>query len=294
MTQNNLSAWILAARPKTLPAAISPVLMGTTMAYADGGVHWLSAFLALFGALMIQIGTNLANDYFDHKQGKDTQDRLGPVRVTQAGLVSDRAIKRAIFIVFSAAFIAGIYLVYRGGWPIVIIGLLSLLFGVIYTAGPFPLAYLGIADLFAFLFFGPIALAGTYYAQTLEMNWVVMVAGIAPGCFSIALLTVNNLRDVDEDRGTNKKTLIVRLGKAYGRGQYLVSLIVAAFIPLMLWRMTLHHSPVLLTGLALIFSVPAITGIFGGAQGRDLNQTLAQTGRTQMIYTLLFIVSWLI
>jgi len=294
MTQNNFSAWILASRPKTLPAAISPVLMGTTMAFADGGVHWLSAFLALFGALMIQIGTNLANDYFDHKHGKDTQERLGPMRVTQAGLVSDHAMKLAISIVFTAAFVAGIYLVYRAGWPIVIIGLLSLLFGVIYTAGPFPLAYLGIADLFAFLFFGPIALAGTYYAQTLDMNWVVLVAGIAPGCFSIALLTVNNLRDVDEDRGTNKKTLIVRLGKSYGRSQYLVSMILAALIPIVLWQMTSSHSGVLITLLALIFSIPAIRGMFGGAQGRGLNQTLAQTGKTQLIYTLLFIIGWLI
>ena len=294
MTQNNFSAWILASRPKTLPAAISPVLMGTTMAFTDGGVHWLSAFLALFGALMIQIGTNLANDYFDHKHGKDTQERLGPIRVTQAGLVSDQAMKLAISIVFTAAFVAGIYLVYRAGWPIVIIGLLSLLFGVIYTAGPFPLAYLGIADLFAFLFFGPIALAGTYYAQTLDMNWVVLVAGIAPGCFSIALLTVNNLRDVDEDRGTNKKTLIVRLGKSYGRSQYLVSMILAALIPIVLWQMTSSHSGVLITLLALIFSIPAIRGMFGGAQGRGLNQTLAQTGKTQLIYTLLFIIGWLI
>ena len=294
MTQNNFSAWILASRPKTLPAAISPVLMGTTMAFADGGVHWLSAFLALFGALMIQIGTNLANDYFDHKHGKDTQERLGPMRVTQAGLVSDHAMKLAISIVFTAAFVAGIYLVYRAGWPIVIIGLLSLLFGVIYTAGPFPLAYLGIADLFAFLFFGPIALAGTYYVQTLDMNWVVLVAGIAPGCFSIALLTVNNLRDVDEDRGTNKKTLIVRLGKSYGRSQYLVSMILAALIPIVLWQMTSSHSGVLITLLALIFSIPAIRGMFGGAQGRGLNQTLAQTGKTQLIYTLLFIIGWLI
>ena len=294
MTQNNFSAWILASRPKTLHAAISPVLMGTTMAFTDGGVHWLSAFLALFGALMIQIGTNLANDYFDHKHGKDTQERLGPIRVTQAGLVSDQAMKLAISIVFTAAFVAGIYLVYRAGWPIVIIGLLSLLFGVIYTAGPFPLAYLGIADLFAFLFFGPIALAGTYYVQTLEMNWVVLVAGIAPGCFSIALLTVNNLRDVDEDRGTNKKTLIVRLGKSYGRSQYLVSMILAALIPIVLWQMTSSHSGVLITLLALIFSIPAIRGMFGGAQGRGLNRTLAQTGKTQLIYTLLFIIGWLI
>ena len=294
MTQNNFSAWILASRPKTLPAAISPVLMGTTMAFTDGGVHWLSAFLALFGALMIQIGTNLANDYFDHKHGKDTHERLGPMRVTQAGLVSDHAMKLAISIVFTAAFVAGIYLVYRAGWPIVIIGLLSLLFGVIYTAGPFPLAYLGIADLFAFLFFGPIALAGTYYAQALDMNWVVLVAGIAPGCFSIALLTVNNLRDVDEDRGTNKKTLIVRLGKSYGRSQYLVSMILAALIPIVLWQMTSSHSGVLITLLALIFSIPAIRGMFGGAQGRGLNQTLAQTGKTQLIYTLLFIIGWLI
>lgn len=294
MRQNSLSAWALAARPKTLPAAISPVVMGTAMAYADQGAHWLTAFLALFGALMIQIGTNLANDYFDHKKGKDTHQRLGPMRVTQAGLVSDRGMRIAISVVFGAAFLAGIYLVYRAGWPIVIIGLLSLLFGMIYTAGPFPLAYVGIADLFAFLFFGPIALAGTYYAQALTMNWVVLVAGLAPGCFSVALLTVNNLRDVDEDRGTRKRTLIVRMGKTYGRYQYLGSLVGAAIIPLLLWVINPEHAGVLITLLMVFFAIPAIRGIFGGATGRALNHTLALTGRTQLIYTLLFITGWLL
>ena len=294
MAQNTLSVWLLASRPKTLPAAISPVFMGTAMAYADHGVHWVSALLALFGALMIQIGTNLANDYFDHKKGKDTHKRLGPIRVTQAGLVSDRGMQIAITIVFGLAFLAGIYLVHRGGWPIVIIGLLSLLFGIIYTAGPFPLAYIGIADLFAFLFFGPIALAGTYYVQTLDMTWPVLIAGIAPGCFSIALLTVNNLRDVDEDRSTNKKTLIVRLGKSYAKGQYLIAMVVAMLIPIILWKLVPEHGLVLITLLAAIVVIPAIRGISGSKQGRGLNTTLAQTGRTQMIYTILFIIGWLI
>ncbi len=264
------------------------------MAYADNGVHWLSAILALFAALMIQIGTNLANDYFDHKKGKDTHQRLGPVRVTQAGLVSDRGMQIAISLVFGAALLAGIYLVYRAGWPIVIIGLFSLFFGIIYTAGPFPLAYIGIADLFAFLFFGPVAVAGTYYVQSLTMDWPVLIAGIAPGCFSVALLTVNNLRDVEEDRSTAKKTLIVRLGKTYGRSQYLVSLIIAALIPILLWQLTSGHIWVLSALSMGIFTIPALKGMFGGTTGRGLNDVLAATGRTELIYTILFTIGWIL
>ncbi|MCF7843012.1 MAG: 1,4-dihydroxy-2-naphthoate octaprenyltransferase, partial [Lentisphaeria bacterium] len=212
----------------------------------------------------------------------------------QAGLVSDRGMRIAISLAFGVAFLAGIFLVYRAGWPIVIIGLLSLLFGVLYTAGPFPLAYIGIADIFAFLFFGPIALAGTYYAQALTMDASVLIAGLAPGCFSVALLTVNNLRDVDEDRGTRKKTLIVRMGKTYGRYQYLASITGAAIIPFVLWYMEPERVGVLGTLLMVIFAVPAVRGIMGGATGRELNHTLALTGRTQLIYTLLFMAGWLL
>ncbi|MBD3404139.1 1,4-dihydroxy-2-naphthoate octaprenyltransferase, partial [candidate division GN15 bacterium] len=150
----SLNVWLLAARPKTLPAAVAPVLIGTAMAYTDYGFHALSALAAMLGALLIQIGTNFANDYADFVKGTDTSERLGPMRVTQAGLVSSAAIRNATVVVFGLAFLIGMYLVYRGGWPIAIIGLLSILFGVLYTSGPFPLAYIGIADLFVLIFFG--------------------------------------------------------------------------------------------------------------------------------------------
>ncbi|RMF56518.1 MAG: 1,4-dihydroxy-2-naphthoate octaprenyltransferase, partial [Calditrichaeota bacterium] len=192
--------WLMASRPRTLGAAIAPVLMGLSMAYADMGLHMPSAIATLICALLIQIGTNFANDYYDFVQGADTGERLGPTRATQAGLVTPQAMKKAFIMVFSVAFLIGLYLIWRGGWPIFLIGVLSILFGILYTGGPYPLGYNGLADIFVLIFFGPVAVGGTYYLQTLQINGLVLIAGLAPGLISTALLTVNNLRDVITDR----------------------------------------------------------------------------------------------
>ncbi len=167
---SRLKLWLLAARPKTLPAAIAPVLIGTAMAYGDGAAVVLPALAALFGAIMIQIGTNLANDYYDFIKGADTAERIGPMRLTQAGLISPGAMKRAAFVVFGLAVLAGCYLVWRGGWPIVAIGLSSVLFGVLYTGGPFPLGYHGLGELFVLIFFGPVAVGGKTTASSVAPN----------------------------------------------------------------------------------------------------------------------------
>ena len=196
MQASRLKIWITASRPKTLWAAFSPVIIGTAMAYGEGKVHWLSAFLAAVGAILIQIGTNFSNDYYDYFRGVDKKERLGPLRVTQAGLVKPETMKRATILIFSLAFISGLYLIYRGGWPVLIIGLLSILFGILYTAGPYPLGYNGLGDIFVLIFFGLVAVGGTYYVQALEINKLVLLAGLSPGLFSTAILTVNNLRDI--------------------------------------------------------------------------------------------------
>ena len=222
VSKSKFKIWLLASRPKTLWASISPVVIGTAMAYADGKFHWLSAVVALTAAVLIQIGTNIANDYFDYKRGVDAGERLGPLRVTQAGLVKPETVKAAFIIVFSLAFLLGFYLIWRGGYPILIIGLLSVLFGILYTGGPFPLGYTGLADLFVLIFFGPIAVGGTYYVQALAIKPTIIIAGFSPGLLATAILTINNLRDIKTDRRAGKKTLAVRFEANFAKIEHVL------------------------------------------------------------------------
>jgi 1,4-dihydroxy-2-naphthoate octaprenyltransferase len=293
MGSDNLTVWLLAARPKTLPAAIAPVIIGTSMAIYDGGFHLLSAFAAMLGAVMIQIGTNFANDYFDFKKGSDRSDRLGPTRATTAGLVTPGAMRVATVIAFSIALLIGIYLVYRGGWPIVIIGILSILFGVLYTGGPKPIGYVGLGDLFVLIFFGPVAVGGTYFVQTLEINQTVILAGLAPGLLSVAILTVNNLRDIDSDRISGKKTLAVRFGITFSRYEYLLSVVVGAMIPLYMYLLSGEHPYSMFGCLVLLLAIPSIKTVYTSS-GEILNKTLASTGLLLFLYSLNFSIGWLL
>jgi len=284
------AVWIMASRPKTLFAAIAPVIIGCALAFADRCLHTWSALTALLGAVAIQIGTNFVNDYYDFKKGSDTPDRLGPTRVTQAGLVTPAAMKTAIAIAFGLAILIGVYLVYRGGWPIVIIGLSSVLFGILYTAGPMPLGYTGLADLFVLVFFGPVAVGGTYYVQTLTINMDVIIAGIAPGLFSVAILTVNNLRDIETDRRTGKQTLAARFGRNFARTEYTASVVVACLIPAWLLIRGGYEYQLALAGLTLPAAMPVITVVWRSTDGPTLNNTLANTGRLLLLYAVLFSV----
>jgi 1,4-dihydroxy-2-naphthoate octaprenyltransferase len=293
MNSSNLTVWLSAARPKTLPAAIAPVIIGTSMAAYNGGFHLYSALAAMFGAVMIQIGTNFANDYFDFKKGSDRSDRLGPTRATTAGLVSPGAMKIATIIAFSIAFLIGIYLVWRGGLPIVIIGLLSIIFGVLYTGGPKPIGYIGLGDLFVLIFFGPVAVGGTYFVQTLEINQTVILAGLAPGLFSVAILTVNNLRDIESDRISGKKTLAVRFGVTFSRYEYLLSVVVGAMMPLYLYLLNGEHPYSMFGCLVLFLAIPSIKTIYTSS-GEILNKTLASTGMILFLYSLNFSIGWLL
>ncbi len=286
--------WLLAARPKTLPAAIAPVLLGTALAWGESVFHASSACAALIAAVLIQVAANYANDYYDYLKGADAGERLGPQRATQAGLVTPAQMRNATALVLALAALFGLYLIYRGGWPILLIGLLSMLFAVLYTGGPFPLGYIGVADLFVLVFFGPVAVAGTYYVQALYMPWPPILVGFAPGLLSVAILTVNNLRDVDQDRQAGKKTLAVRFGVGYARVQYLVCMVVAlAVIPL---------GATLLTGrvlscLALFALIPAsgcVKIVFTKREGAILNQTLAGTGKVLLLFSVLFSLGWII
>ena len=286
--------WLLAARPKTLGAAIAPVLMGTAMAWAAGGFHALAAGCALLGAILIQIGTNFSNDYSDFLKGADTEDRKGPLRVTQAGLVTPEAMKRATVIVFALAVVVGGYLIWRGGWPILLIGVLSILSGLLYTVGRYSLAYLGLADLFVLVFFGPVAVGGTYYVQTLMINEVVIIAGLAAGLLSVAILLVNNIRDVDEDRAANKKTLVVRAGRSFGVGLYMVCVLVAVLIPAGLYLYTGQHPWAMAVVLILPLAWPIVRKLRHERNVRALNPLLGATGRLLLLYSLLFSIGWML
>lgn len=289
MTLSRLQIWTLAVRPKTLPAAVAPVLIGTAMTGA--AFYWPAAVAAMIGALLIQIGTNFANDYFDFKKGVDTEERLGPMRVTQAGLVTPKTMKLATAVAFTLALLAGVYLVWRGGWPIVVIGLLSILFGILYTGGPYPLGYNGWGDIFVLVFFGPVAVGGTYYVQTLDINTSVLIAGLAPGLFSVAILTVNNLRDLDNDRSAGKKTLAVRFGRTFTLVEYRLALLVACLIPLVLFEESRWAAMA-----ATVTLIPAAFAMrkVGRVHGRELNDCLALTGRLLLLYSLTFSVGWIV
>lgn len=294
MAKANLSVWLLAARPKTLAAGISPVLMGAVLAWADGVFHAPAALAALFGSLCIQIGTNFANDYFDFVKGTDTAERIGPTRATQAGLVSPATMRTAMLMVFALAFLPGAYLVYRGGGPILLIGLVSVLCGVLYTGGPYPLGYLGLGDLFVLVFFGPVAVAGTYYVQAQSIGAIPIIAGLIPGLFATAILTVNNLRDADGDVKTGKRTLAVRFGKTFARWEYVACLVLGGVVvPLYLCWATRGHLFSLAAILVLALAIKPTRTVFHEA-GPALNDVLASTGKLQLLFTLVFCIGWIV
>ncbi len=286
--------WLQAARPKTLPAGAAPVVMGTAMAAAAGGLHVPAALCALVGALLIQVGTNYANDYYDFIKGTDTEARVGPTRATAAGLVTPQQMRTAMVLVLMLALLPGAYLIYRGGWPILAVGLLSIVFAVGYTGGPFPLAYLGLGDVFVLFFFGPVAVGGTYYVQTLTLPPEVIVAGLAPGLISTAILTVNNLRDLEGDRTAGKNTLAVRFGAAFARMEFLGALLLACLavpLALALWRT--EHWPVLLAAITLLPASPVVRTVYT-QHGAPLNEALAGTGKLVVIFAVLFSIGWLL
>jgi len=294
MTQPTLKTWIMAFRPKTLSASIAPVFIGTAMAFGDGIHHFPTAFVCLFAALAIQIGTNIANDYYDFKKGTDTTERIGPTRVTQAGLIKPSTMRRAFIFSFAIAVFASIWLIYRGGWPIALIGILSIASGYFYTAGPKPLGYMGLGDFFVLIFFGPVAVGGTYYAQSLEMNMAVLLAGFAPGFISVAILTINNLRDIQSDQKTGKHTLAVRFGRSFTISEYLSSIIIASLIPVFIYWFIEDHIAILACSVLIFIAIPVIKTVCVKTDGPSLNNALAQTGKLLMIYSVIFSIGWIL
>ena len=264
------------------------------MAFEAEKGHLFSAMAALLGALLIQIGTNLSNDYFDFVKGADTEERLGPARATQAGWIRPEIILRSSLLVFAAAVIIGIFLVLRGGWPIVLIGIASVICGILYTGGPYPLAYLGLGEIFVVIFFGPVATLGTYYVQALEFSKEVFVAGLAPGLLSTALIAVHNLRVIPTDIKARKRTLAVRFGYRFARIEYTLCILGGLFIPLFLVVMLKDHWFSLIASFAVIPAFFPIRDVVSGISGEMLNDTLAKTGKVLLIFSILFSAGWLI
>jgi 1,4-dihydroxy-2-naphthoate octaprenyltransferase len=292
-TPSTASVWILAARPKTLFASIAPVLIGIAMAYSDGGFHGLSALVALACAILIQIAANFANDLFDFEKGADTELRQGPVRVTHAGWVAPETMKRATLWVIVLIALGGLYLVWRGGWPIALIGVFSVAAGLLYTGGPYPLGYMGLGDVLVLIFFGPVAVAGTYYVQTLSVTAAVLVAGLSPGLLSVAILTVNNARDMDEDLTTGKRTLVVRFGRGFACAEYISAVVLACLLPLLLYLVSGGHVYSVAAAAVVFLAVPMFRKVCTSA-GPALNPVLASTAKLLLIYSALFSLGWIL
>jgi 1,4-dihydroxy-2-naphthoate octaprenyltransferase len=297
MTANNkpLHLWVGATRPKTLWAAVAPVIIGLTLSYDDGYFDSLVALLTLLCAILIQVGTNFANDYYDGLRGSDKpSDRLGPLRLTQSGLVKPEVMHRAYISIFIIAVILGCYLISIGGWPILVIGFLSILFGILYTSGPLPLAYIGLGDIFVVIFFGPVASTGAYYLQSGYFSSTAIVAGIAPGLLSTALLTVNNLRDRESDALSNKKTLAVRFGGKFAKIEYLLCITGASSIPIILLSQDQHHPYIFIASIIFFLAFPAFKVILSQPVSNELNKVLALTGKLLLMYSIAFMVGWLL
>jgi len=294
MKQNLFKIWIMAFRPKTLSASFAPVFIATAMAFGDGVQHFPTAIICLLAAITIQIGTNLANDYFDYKKGTDNEHRIGPTRVSQAGLISPNKIKRGFIIVFLLAILFCAILAKRGGWPILILAVVSVASGILYTAGPYPLGYIGLGDLFVFVFFGPVAVAFTYYLQSYEMNAAVILAGISPGLISVAILTINNLRDHLTDSKTGKNTLVVRYGIRFAYYEYVSAIIAASLMPVIIYLMIDDHRWILLCSFIPILALRLIIQVLTCEDLRKLNPLLGSTGKLLLFYSLLFSIGWIL
>lgn len=279
--------WLLAIRPRTLPAAASGVVMGSALAWADGSFQLLSALAALAVALLLQIGSNVANDVFDFERGADTSERQGPLRVTQARLLTPAQVKRGMLVIFALAALFGLYLAFLRGWVVILIGLAAILSAIAYTGGPFPLGYYGLGDLFVFIFFGVAAVAGTYFVQAGSVSPAAWWMSVPVGLIITAILVVNNLRDIGNDRRAGKHTLAVRLGERGTRLEYLICMVLAFLIlPLAILIGLVPWTTMLAWG-ALPLAFKATRMVFTQS-GRPLNAALAGTGQTVLLFSLLF------
>lgn len=280
---SKIQSWILASRPKTLPAALVPVMVGSALSVYQDIFYPAYSIIALLCSVLIQIGTNFTNDLYDYLKGTDTQDRKGPLRVLASGMISISEMKLGIFLVFFTAFILGMYLVYSVGLVILWIGILSIVAGLAYTAGPFPLAYNGLGDVFVFLFFGIVGTAGTYYLHLKEFSLLSLLISLPVGALITNILIVNNYRDIEEDKRAGKNTLAVILGKTFSRYEYIFFILLSFFIPFLLHFKYDFNIWIFLPYITLPIAITLIKMIFV-LSGTQLNKTLELSARFSAIY----------
>jgi 1,4-dihydroxy-2-naphthoate polyprenyltransferase len=284
---SGMRIWLMAARPRTLPAAVAPVLVGTALAGFAHVFHPLRFLAALIGAIFIQVGTNLSNDYSDARRGADTEDRLGPVRVTAGGLVPPRQVLIATYASFGVAVLAGIYLIAVAGWELLLVGAASILAGVLYTGGPRPYGYEGLGELFVFLFFGIVAVVGSFFVQVKHLHWEAFALAVPVGLLASAILVVNNLRDIDTDRRAGKRTLAVRIGRERTRDLYALMVYGAFVLVPVTWLFGPLKPWVLLAWLTLPVAASVVRVVRNRTDGASLNGALAQTGMLQLTFCVL-------
>jgi len=283
--RGTLRLWSLAARPRTLPAAVAPVLVGTALAGSEGTFRALPFVAALIGSVFIQIGTNLSNDYSDARRGADTEDRLGPVRVTAGGLMPPRRVLVGTYVAFGVAVAAGAYLAAEAGWELLVVGAASILAGVLYTGGPRPYGYEGLGELFVFLFFGIVAVTGSYFVQAEDLRWEAFGLAVPVGLLAAAILVVNNVRDIDTDRRAGKRTLAVRLGREPTRRLFAAMVVLSFLVPSLL--VPALSAWVLLALAAAPLAPPPLRTVWARTDGPALNGALAGTGRLLGVFSLL-------
>jgi 1,4-dihydroxy-2-naphthoate polyprenyltransferase len=279
--------WLMAARPKTLPVGLAPVLVGTALADTAGVFHPLRFVAALLGALFIQVGANLSNDYSDARRGADTEDRLGPVRVTAGGLVPPRQVLIATYVTFALAILCGVYLIAVAGWQLLLVGAASIVAGVLYTGGPRPYGYEGLGELFVFLFFGIVAVAGSFFVQTETLVWEAFALAVPVGLLASAVLVVNNVRDLETDRRAGKRTLAVRLGRERTRTLYAAMVYGAILLSPVTWIFGPLKPWLLLPFLAIPLAAPVVRAVRTRTDGPSLNEALARTGQLELVYCVL-------
>lgn len=286
MNKSKINSWILASRPRTLPAALVPVMVGSALAIYQGIFFPAYSIVALLCSILIQIGTNFTNDLYDHLKGSDTKERKGPLRVLASGLISVKEMQWGIFLVFFTAFLLGLYLVYSVGLVILWIGILSIIAGLAYTAGPFPLAYNGLGDLFVFIFFGIVGTVGTYYLHAQQFTTLAFLISLPVGALITNILIVNNYRDIEEDKTAGKNTLAVLLGREFSRYEYVFFILISFFIPFLLHFKYDFNIWIFLPYITLPIAITLVKMIYA-LTGIQLNKTLELSAKFSAIYGLL-------
>ncbi|MCW8804423.1 MAG: 1,4-dihydroxy-2-naphthoate polyprenyltransferase [Ignavibacteriaceae bacterium] len=290
---SKLSSWFLASRPKTLLAAVVPVMVGSALAISMKKFFLPYSLVALLCSILIQIGTNFTNDLYDYLKGSDTIKRKGPRRVLASGLITVKEMEFAIILVFGLTFLFGLYLVFSVGILILWVGIFSILAGIIYTAGPYPLAYNGLGDVFVFIFFGIIGTMGTFYLHTQEISYLSILVSIPVGALITNILVVNNFRDIEEDREANKNTLAVILGRNFSKWQFIILIVISYLISFIIYFQFNFHFWIFLPLATIPVSIILIRMLYT-LKGEALNKTLELSAKFAGLYGLLFAIGLIV